>query len=243
MVGNGHTLPITHIGETTLGIGSSSIHLKDVLLVLDIKKDLLSVSKLTTDYPLIFEFDGHGFVIKDRTPNKTVAKGSKRGGLYAFDRGPTALFSHRFKRVTRDCWHYCLGHAHQRIIDHLHSRNFISFASESKSSSICTSCQMGKSCRLPFLPKENEIKFTFYKIHCDLWGLAPVFSRENYRYYIIFVDEFTNFNWFFPTKRSQNFLIALIYSINMWDVNLMQKFVSFKVMKVETLQIMISCYF
>ena len=168
MVGNGHTLPITHIGETTLGIGSSSIHLKDVLLVLDIKKDLLSVSKLTTDYPLIFEFDGHGFVIKDRTTGKTVAKGSKRGGLYAFDRGPTALFSHRFKRVTRDCWHYCLGHAHQRIIDHLHSRNFISFASESKSPSICTSCQMGKSCRLPFLPKENEIKFTFYKIHCDL---------------------------------------------------------------------------
>ena len=77
MVGNGHTLPITHIGKTTLGIGSSSIHLKDVLLVPDIKKDLLSVSKLTTDYPLIFEFDGHGFVIKDRTINKTIAKGSK----------------------------------------------------------------------------------------------------------------------------------------------------------------------
>ena len=77
MVGNGHTLPITHIGETTLSIGSSSIHLKDVLLVLDIKKDLLSVSKLTTDYPLIFEFDGHHFVIKDKTTNKTIAKGSK----------------------------------------------------------------------------------------------------------------------------------------------------------------------
>ena len=97
MVGNGHTLPITHIGKTTLATGSSSIHLKGVLLVPDIKKDLLSISKRTTDYPLVFEFDGHGFVIKDRTPNKTVAKGSKRGGLYAFDRGPTALFSHRFK--------------------------------------------------------------------------------------------------------------------------------------------------
>ena len=81
MVGNGHTLLITHIGETTLGIGSSPIHLKDVLLVPDIKKYLLSVSKLTTDYPLIFEFDGHGFVIKDRTTNKTIVKGSKRGGF------------------------------------------------------------------------------------------------------------------------------------------------------------------
>ena len=77
MVGSGNTLPLTHIGENTLGTGSSSIHLKDVLLVPDIKKDLLSVSKLTTDYPLIFEFDGHHFVIKDKTTNKTIAKGSK----------------------------------------------------------------------------------------------------------------------------------------------------------------------
>ena len=83
-----------------------------MLLVPDIRKDLLSVSELTTDYPLLFEFDGHGFVIKDRTINKTIAKGSKRGGLYAFDRGLTALFSHRFKRVARDCWHYHLSHAH-----------------------------------------------------------------------------------------------------------------------------------
>ena len=127
MVSNGHTLPITHIGETTLGTGSSSIHLKDLLLVPDIKKDLLSVSKLTTNYPLIFEFDGHSFVIKDKTTNKTIAKGSKRGGLYAFDRGPTALFSHQFKRVAREFWQYRLDHAHQRIIDHLYSRNFISF--------------------------------------------------------------------------------------------------------------------
>ena len=177
MVSNGHTLPITHIGETTLGTDSSSIHLKDLLLVLDIKKDLLSISKLTTNYPLIFKFDGHGFVIEDRTTNKTIVKGSKRGGPYAFDRGLTALFSHQFKRVARDCWHYRLNHAHQRIIDHLHSRNFISFALESMYSSICTSCQMGKSCRLPFLPIENEIKILFYKIHCDLWG-QPLFLLE-----------------------------------------------------------------
>ena len=50
MVGNGHTLPLIDIGETTLGTGSSPIHLKDVLLVPNIKKDLLFISKLTTNY-------------------------------------------------------------------------------------------------------------------------------------------------------------------------------------------------
>ena len=93
MVGNiGDSLHITHIGQATIGSGPSSLKLNDVLLVLDIKKDLLYVSKLTSDYPLIFEFDGDGFVIKDRTTNQIVATGSRCGGLYALDRGRTVFF-------------------------------------------------------------------------------------------------------------------------------------------------------
>ena len=46
MVGNGQTLPITHFGQATIGTGVSSINLNDVLLVPDIKKNLLSVSSL-----------------------------------------------------------------------------------------------------------------------------------------------------------------------------------------------------
>ncbi|XP_075640273.1 uncharacterized protein LOC142612025 [Castanea sativa] len=60
-----------------IGTGVSSIKLNDVLLVPDIKKNLLSVSKLTTDFPFTFEFDGLGFVIKDMTTNQIVAKGCK----------------------------------------------------------------------------------------------------------------------------------------------------------------------
>ena len=66
MVGNGDILPITHIGKATVGSGDSSVPLNDVLLVPDIKKNFLSISKLTSDYPLKFEFNGLGFVIKDR---------------------------------------------------------------------------------------------------------------------------------------------------------------------------------
>jgi hypothetical protein len=51
MVGNGESLPITHIGQANIGSSSSSLKLKDVILVPDVKKDLLFVSKLTSDYP------------------------------------------------------------------------------------------------------------------------------------------------------------------------------------------------
>jgi hypothetical protein len=59
-------------------------------------KDMLSISKLTYDFPLIFEFDGNGFLIKDRFTNRVVAKESKRGGLYALDGDPASFFSHCF---------------------------------------------------------------------------------------------------------------------------------------------------
>ena len=78
MVGNGNILPITHIGKATVGSGDSSIPLNDVLLVPDIKKDLLSISKLTFDYPLKFEFDGPGFVIKDKITQGIVVRGRKQ---------------------------------------------------------------------------------------------------------------------------------------------------------------------
>ena len=157
-----------------------------MLLVPDIKKDLIFVSKLTFDLLLKFEFDGDGFVIKDRLTNRIVARGTKKDGLYALggdsmDGFNTAIFfSSQFRRVDNECWHQHLGHPHQRVVDHLCMKKFISLDLKNKISTICTSCQMGKSCRLPFLSVEHEIKTPFHKIHCDLWGLALVRSREQF---------------------------------------------------------------
>lgn len=75
MVGNGEFLPSTHTGQAQLGTCSSLISLNDVLLVSKIKKDVLSITKLTTDYPLAVEFNGDGFVIKDRATQWVMAKG------------------------------------------------------------------------------------------------------------------------------------------------------------------------
>jgi hypothetical protein len=113
MVGNGESLPITHIGQANISYGSSFFKLKDVLLVPDIKKDLLSVSKLTSNYPLQFEFDGHGFVIKNKTTNRIVATGNRRGGVYTLNGGFASFYSHRFRRINTEGWHQWLGHPQQ----------------------------------------------------------------------------------------------------------------------------------
>ena len=125
MVGNGDVLQITHIRQASIESGKNSLQLNDVLLVPDIKKDSISVSKLTSDLPLKFEFDGDGFVIKDRSTNRIVARGTKKDGLYALAGklkdgfNTTIFFSSRFRRVDNECWHQLLGHPHQRVVDHL----------------------------------------------------------------------------------------------------------------------------
>lgn len=59
---------------------NSSTKLNDDLLVPDIITGLLSISKLTTNCPLIFEFDGSGFsfVIKDIITDWIVASSERK---------------------------------------------------------------------------------------------------------------------------------------------------------------------
>ncbi|KAJ0896867.1 putative RNA-directed DNA polymerase [Helianthus annuus] len=56
--GNGHTLPVTNIGTTSL---TKNIHLKNVLVVPHLTKRLLSISKLTHDSPVDVLFSNNFF--------------------------------------------------------------------------------------------------------------------------------------------------------------------------------------
>lgn len=72
MVGNGKILHIIHTSQAIISSQQSRIQLKNVLVIPNIKKNLLSISKLTYDYPLEFIFDEHGFVIRERITKRIV---------------------------------------------------------------------------------------------------------------------------------------------------------------------------
>ena len=66
IIGNGEGLSITHAGFTFLSqrasnslFAHSRIELKDILLVPSITKNLLSISKLTSDNPITVKFCGN----------------------------------------------------------------------------------------------------------------------------------------------------------------------------------------
>ncbi|KAF3780320.1 hypothetical protein EJ110_NYTH39541 [Nymphaea thermarum] len=95
IVGNGQHVPITHVGQADV---SPNLSLKDVLYVPHLTKDLISVSKLTNDFPYDFEFTSGRCILKDRRTGRIMATGTEQGGLYAVDNGSDnqAIFSSRF---------------------------------------------------------------------------------------------------------------------------------------------------
>ena len=60
----------------------------------------------------------------------------------------------------------------------------------SKSSSLCSTCDVSKSHKVPFRDSSFQVSLPLDLICSDVWGPAPVVSNEGYRYYVIFFDHF-----------------------------------------------------
>ena len=51
--------------------------------------------------------------------------------------------------------------------------------------------------RLPFPSSRFVANSPFELVHIDLWGPAPLNSINGYKFYVIFVDYFTDFTWLY----------------------------------------------
>ena len=81
-VGNGHQLPISHIGNSQLRTFAYLFHLHKVLRVPSMKSNLLSVQRSCRDNFCSFYFASHCFQIQDLLTGKPLYKGISKDGLY-----------------------------------------------------------------------------------------------------------------------------------------------------------------
>ncbi|KAH9783416.1 retrovirus-related pol polyprotein from transposon RE1 [Citrus sinensis] len=82
IIGNGYDLTISHLGSTHLAVGNYKLLLKNLLFVPHITKNLLSISKLTSDNSLIIEFCGNTCFLKDKKKRTVLLEGVAMKGLY-----------------------------------------------------------------------------------------------------------------------------------------------------------------
>lgn len=85
MVGNGNQLRIANVGHITVASHTllvKTLHLKNVLHVPNIAKNLLNISPFNRDNSSLAEFCGDYYLIKDKTSKRILLKGLLKDCLY-----------------------------------------------------------------------------------------------------------------------------------------------------------------
>lgn len=223
IVGNGASLPITHTGTSK---PSSNLKLLDVLLVPHLTKNLLSISKLTSDFPLQVIFTDSSFIIQNKITRKVVATGRRDGGLYVLERSNDAFIFVLNKSIltaSYDLWHARLGHVNHSIISLLNKKGQLSLTSILPTPAICATCQFTKSHKLPFSTNDTWSTSILGLVHYDIWGPAPVKSKMGFTYYVIFVNDHSRFTWLYPMKFKYDLLIFFFNFSPLWKINILAR--------------------
>ena len=61
---------------------------------------------------------------------------------------------------------------------------------------------------MPFASVDHHSTVPFQIFHSDVWGPFPVTSYKGFRYFVLFVDNFTRFTWIYFLKNKSD-----VYSI------------------------------
>lgn len=231
IIGNGHSVPIYGLGSTHLDNPHPPLVLNNVLHAPNLIKNLVSVRKFTTDNNVSIEFDPFGFSVKDFQTGMHIMRCESQGNLYPITNRMTknkAKHPSTFASLSPSIWHNRLGHPGEHVLSFLHKYKLVECNNSSKlHSHFCNSCPLGKHIKLPFTNSLNNNLLPFDILHSDVWT-SPVLSPTGHKYYVLFLDNYSNFLWTFPiSQKSQVYpmfqkLRAYIKTQFQWEIKTIQ---------------------
>lgn len=117
------------------------------------------------------------------------------GDLYPITSWPhhSSMSHSSFTTFSPTLWYNRFGHADPSILCTLYYHHLIS-CNKYLDNFLCHSSPLGKQTKLSFTKSLNFNVFPFDIIHKDLWT-SSVPSCGGYCYYVLFLDNFTNFLW------------------------------------------------
>jgi len=107
-------------------------------------------------------------------------------------------------------WYACLGHPEAPIFYSLRLNKF-NECNQTSNSHVCHSFSLEKHVKLPFVSSHSCTIMPFDIIHSDIWT-SPVLSFSGHQYYVLLLDDYSNFLWTFPlSKKFQVFSTFLSF--------------------------------
>ena len=205
-VGDGSSMPITHVGHAAFPSNSMPLYLSNVLVSPDIIKNLVSVRSLTRENPVTVEFDMFGFSVKDARTRMVLHRCDSPDELYPVHSSTSSVAAPMALSAGVDLWHARLGHPNTATLRHI-LRSF-SFTCNKIDDHTCHACRLGKHVRLPFSNSSHVASYPFELIHSDVWT-SPVASNTGYLYYLVILDDFSHYVWTFPLRRKSDSVATL----------------------------------
>jgi hypothetical protein len=182
-------------------VGSTS-HLQTIIMQTICA--LASIINLYNNNSCYFILTTSHFFVKDLWTKAILFKWRSENGLY-----PLRFERNKFKGVktltaflgikrSSLVWHFRLGHPSFEVVHRVIMEKQLTVTSFSfNKNSICISCQMGKSKKLPFYCSSHVSVSPLEIIHLDIWT-SPVPSVSSFKYYVVFIDDFSRFSWIYP---------------------------------------------
>jgi hypothetical protein len=205
------------------GVGSISIcavdgakfTLSNILYVLGITKNLLSISAFSKcGYHIIF--DDNRCIVQDREKeNKVVLTGTLTKGLYVLDNYERKAHIMVVLKITiamknAQLWHARFGHINFRSLLNLQNQRRVDSLPEFETPpTTCEGCILGKMHRTPF-KKDSVVRAnkSLQLIHSDACGPMRTESLSGYTYFVTFIDDFSRFTWIYGLKSKADVFIC-----------------------------------
>ncbi|KAI0488007.1 hypothetical protein KFK09_027830 [Dendrobium nobile] len=148
------------------------------------------------DNSIYITFHANGFEMKDSQDHQLLLSGRLNNGLYQITTTPAnRQMALHTRSNSSHLWHARLGHPNNRVLQTVavHLPDSIT----SSHISLCKSCNTAKSHRISFNKSCSVTSSPFDLIHSDVWGPAPVSSSLGFRYYVIFIDDYSRHSWIY----------------------------------------------
>jgi len=198
LIGDGSGLKITHSGSLTLPFPKRNFQVQDTLCVPTSNQNLISVHHFTKHNNVFLEFHPSCFFIKDQWTREILLQGPCQNGVYPLPHPrASTLIAMVHERTSINGWHQRLGHPSSKVVARMITSFSLPDSSNSSISHFYDSCSINKSHCLPFHKHGLTSSTPFDLIYTDVWGPSPQTSIQDHKYYMIFIDHFTKYVWFF----------------------------------------------
>nr|CAH66391.1 OSIGBa0134J07.9 [Oryza sativa] len=201
-MGNGSIAQSEGKGTVAVQTADGPKFIKDVLLVPDLKQNLLSIGQLLEHGYAVY-FEDFSCKILDRKNNRLVAKiNMEKNRNFLLRMNHTTQMALRSEVDISDLWHKRMGHLNYRALKLLRTKGmvqglpFITLKSDP-----CEGCVFGKQIQASF-PHSGAWRASapFELVHTDIVGKVPTMSEGGNWYFITFIDDYTRMIWVYFLK-------------------------------------------